>query len=124
MEIRIQKYQFLVLLMTLWIGSACGQQRKLVRNLTEFKQAVKQAKPGDKIVLANGIWKDAELIFAGKGTAQKPITLTVEQKGKVTLEGQSNLRIAGEYLVVEGLVFKMATLLPKKSLLFAATKPI
>jgi len=122
MEIRIQKYQFLVLLMILWIGSACGQQRKLVRNLTEFKQAVKQAKPGDKIVLANGVWKDAELVFAGKGTAQKPITLTVEQKGKVTLEGQSNLRIAGEYLVVEGLVFKNGYTPTKEVIAFRRNK--
>ena len=30
----------------------------------------------------------------------------MKEKGKVTLEGQSNLRMAGEYLAVEGLVFK------------------
>jgi len=46
------------------------------------------------------------LLFEGKGTKEQPITLTVEEKGKTTLEGQSNLRMAGEYLVVSGLVFK------------------
>ena len=35
-----------------------------------------------------------------------PITLKAETKGQVVLTGQSNLRLAGEYLIVEGLVFK------------------
>lgn len=56
--------------------------------------------------MSNGIWEDAELLFEAKGTEEKPIKLTVEEKGKVIFEGASNLRIAGEYLVVEGLVFK------------------
>lgn len=77
-----------------------------VSTVPEFNEAVKSAKPGDKIVLANGVWKDAELIFTGKGTAEKPITLTVQEKGKTTLEGQSYLKMAGEHLIVEGLVFK------------------
>ena len=78
----------------------------LVKDVAAFEKAVKAAKAGDKIVLANGVWKDVELVFTGEGTAENPITLTVEEKGKVTLEGQSNLRMAGEHLVLEGFVFK------------------
>jgi len=78
----------------------------LVKNIDEFKAVVKTLQPGDKIVLANGTWTDAELKFYGKGTAEKPITLTVQEKGKVFLEGQSNIRIGGEYMHVEGLVFR------------------
>ncbi|MEO1714132.1 MAG: polysaccharide lyase 6 family protein, partial [Bacteroidota bacterium] len=74
--------------------------------MEEFEAAVAKAQPGDKIILANGIWKDAELVFTGVGTKEQPIILTVEEKGGVSLEGQSNLRIAGEFLQVEGLVFK------------------
>jgi poly(beta-D-mannuronate) lyase len=76
-----------------------------VANITEFNSAVKNAKPGTTITLANGAWKNAELVFEGKGTKEQPITLNVEEKGKVTLEGKSNLQIAGEYLHIEGLVF-------------------
>lgn len=86
--------------------SCSAQEGTLVRDLDAFKEAVKQAQPGDKIVLANGVWTDAELVFTGKGTSEKPITLTVQEKGKVALEGQSFLKMGGEYLVVEGLVFK------------------
>lgn len=61
---------------------------------------------GDKVVLKNGVWKDFEILFQGQGTKEKPITLTVQEKGKVILSGQSNLRLSGQYLVVSGLVFK------------------
>ena len=78
----------------------------LVKDVAEFNDAVKNANPGDVITLANGVWKDAELVFEGNGTEENPITLTVEDKGQVTLEGNSNLQLSGEYLHVEGLVFK------------------
>lgn len=78
----------------------------LVKDVAAFDEAVKNARPGDVITLANGVWKDVELVFEAHGTEDQPITLTVETKGKVTLEGQSNIRIAGEYVIVEGLVFK------------------
>ncbi|NDV90464.1 alginate lyase [Alteromonas sp. 345S023] len=61
---------------------------------------------GDTVVLKNGRWEDFEILFKGIGTKSAPITLTAETKGKVILTGQSNLRLAGEYLVVKGLVFK------------------
>lgn len=79
---------------------------KVVKTVEEFNTMVLNAKPGDKIILANGNWEDAELIFEGKGTKEQPITLTAEEKGKVNLIGNSNLKIAGEYMVVEGLIFK------------------
>ena len=80
--------------------------RNLVKTIEEFEKAVSNAQPGDVITLANGVWKDAELVFEGNGTKENPISLTVEEKGKVTLEGASNLQLAGEHLIVEGLVFK------------------
>ena len=100
--------QLLALSFILVLLTGCGGVSNgiLVKDVPAFDEAVKSAKAGDRIVLANGIWKDAELVFTGEGTEQAPITLTVQEKGKVTLEGQSNLRIAGKYLHVEGLVFK------------------
>tara|TARA_R110000868_G_scaffold264879_1_gene523500 strand:+ start:10248 stop:12590 length:2343 start_codon:yes stop_codon:yes gene_type:complete len=80
--------------------------REVVHNVQEFNNAVANAKPGNIIVLANGIWNNAELLFEAKGTTKDPIILTVEEKGKVILTGASNLRIAGEFLIVKGLVFK------------------
>jgi poly(beta-D-mannuronate) lyase len=78
----------------------------LVSTQAEYKEAVKAAKPGDTIVLANGEWRDFEILFEGKGKSDAPITLTAETKGDVFITGQSNLRLAGKHLVVSGLVFK------------------
>ena len=78
----------------------------LVSDQQEYMDAVENLKAGDKIVLANGVWEDFEIVFAGQGEKDNPIRLTAETKGEVVLSGQSNLRLAGEYLEVSGLVFK------------------
>jgi poly(beta-D-mannuronate) lyase len=103
------KYNMLSVVLLVLALNSCkpkSQEIGMVNNVAEFNEMVKNLQPGDSIVLANGVWKDAELVFEGKGTKEEPITLTVEDKGKVTLEGASNLQLAGEYLIVNGLVFK------------------
>ena len=71
-----------------------------------FRDAVRGLEPGDTVILANGEWRDFEILFTGEGREGKPITLTAEEKGKVFITGQSNLRLAGTRLVVSGLVFR------------------
>ena len=78
----------------------------LVSTQDEYAEAVKSLKPGDTIVLANGRWENFEILFKGKGTKDAPIRLRGETPGEVILTGQSNLRLAGEYLEVSDLVFK------------------
>ncbi len=87
-------------------ASNLTSSQNLVADQAAFKEAVKQAKPGDTITLANGVWNDFEILFTGQGQKDAPIRLTAQTKGKVILSGQSNLRLAGEYLEVSGLVFK------------------
>ena len=78
----------------------------LVSSQANYEDAVDDLEPGDTVVLANGIWRDFEILFTGFGTTEQPITLTAETKGQVIIAGQSNLRMAGEHLVVSGLVFR------------------
>lgn len=77
-----------------------------VRDQNEYAHALKGIEAGDVIILANGEWKDFDLVITGKGTKQKPITVISEEAGKVFLTGQSSLRIGGEHILVTGLVFK------------------
>lgn len=77
-----------------------------VTNIEELNAAIKNAKAGDEIVLANGVWKDVQIKFYGKGTKDKPIVLRAETAGKVFIEGESDLKIGGDYLEVSGLYFK------------------
>lgn len=76
-----------------------------VTNIKEYQEKVAELLPGDTIMLAQGIWKDCLFVFYGEGTQEKPITLTVEAYGKTTIEGNSNLKMYGNNLVVDGLFF-------------------
>ena len=78
----------------------------VVHDQAEYREAVKNARPGDVIQLANGEWKNFEILLTGQGLPDQPITLTAEEKGKVFITGRSNLRLAGEHLIVSGLVFR------------------
>ncbi len=78
----------------------------LVSTVEEFDKAVSALQPGDTLVLANGTWTDAELVFKAIGQPDNPIELKAEQAGKVIIKGQSNLSISGSHLIVSGLVFK------------------
>ena len=78
-----------------------------VSDADSFNAAAKQVKAGDSIVMAAGVWADAKLaVRRAQGTASQPITITVEEKGKTTLEGGSSIRFSGEHIHVSGLVFQ------------------
>jgi len=87
---------------------AYAQSGRAIRceNVSELNAAIGSAQPGDRIVMANGTWEGADLLFDAQGDAGRPITLAAETPGKVILTGTSRLRIGGRYLVVEGLWFK------------------
>lgn len=77
-----------------------------VANVEQFAIAAKQVQAGDSIVLASGVWTDAALVLKrAQGTAEQPIVLTVQEKGKTLLQGASSLRFSGNYVHVSGLVF-------------------
>ncbi len=78
----------------------------LVQDAAEYATASANLQPGDEIVLASGTWNNARLLLKGNGTAAAPITLRAQAPGQVVLTGQSDLRLAGQYLHVADLVFR------------------
>ena len=79
---------------------------RLVADQAAYREAVRRATPGDVIVLKDGEWRDFQILFHGVGEPGKPITLTAQTQGRVLITGKSNLSLAGEHLVVSGLVFR------------------
>ncbi|MCG9792028.1 chondroitinase-B domain-containing protein [Flavobacterium algicola] len=77
-----------------------------VSNKQELNAAIKEAKAGDEIVMANGVWSDIQILFTGKGTQNEPIVLRAETAGQVFIEGLSDLKLGGTYLEVSGLYFR------------------
>src|SRR5687768_3223362 len=76
-----------------------------VKSGDDIVEAMRKARSGDELVMADGSWKADEIIFAGKGAPDKPITLRARTPGKVTMDDGSTLVIDGEHLVVSGLLF-------------------
>lgn len=99
------KINFLIIFCFIALPGAFAKSIK-VENMAQYNEKVKTLAPGDTIVLANGVWSNAELVFKGTGQKDKYIYLTAETPGKVTLEGASCLRMSGQWLHVSGLVFR------------------
>jgi len=78
----------------------------LVASQDEYLEVSASLKPGDKVILAKGVWENFEILFQGQGTQELPISLVAEEKGQVVISGESNLRLNGEHLFVSGLVFR------------------
>ena len=96
----------IALLVSLCLSCNLTAEEYFVENQQAYQNIAQRLQPGDTVTLKNGVWENFEILLSGQGTESAPITLTAETKGKVILSGQSNLRLAGQYLVVSGLVFK------------------
>ena len=101
----MKKNLFLPIIIFLLLTAKLFAQTK-VANIIELNAAVAKVKPGDVIVMANGVWNAVRIKFYGKGTKENPITLQAETAGKVIIEGLSDLKLGGEYLIVKDLYFK------------------
>ncbi|WP_407556337.1 chondroitinase-B domain-containing protein [Winogradskyella sp. 4-2091] len=104
---------YLIILSLLITLISCGEKTNsntesnlLVSTSEELQNAIKNAEPGDDIVLKNGTYNNLEIKLVGEGTEDSPITLKAETPGKVFIEGESSLEISGHYLVVDGLFFR------------------
>ncbi|WP_313217226.1 polysaccharide lyase 6 family protein [Stenotrophomonas sp.] len=78
----------------------------LVHDAAGYAQVAGRLQPGDTVILANGVWRDIDLLLRGTGKIGQPIRLTAQTPGQVILSGQSQLRLAGAYLEVSNLVFR------------------
>ncbi len=78
----------------------------LVSDPESARKAVRDAKPGDVIVLAAGEWQDADLRLDGEGSAERPVTIRAEKAGETIFTGASRIRLGGSHLVVSGLFLR------------------
>ena len=63
-----------------FITSSCQNTTSiehLVSNNYELVTAIKNANPGEKITMKNGVWKDVQIKFIGNGEKGNPITLGI-----------------------------------------------
>ena len=102
------KYNFLrtsIFVLLFVPGYAANATTYKARDITDFNKYINQVQPGDTILLLNGIWKDAGLVITSNGSENKPIVITAETPGKVQMEGNSFVKLGGNYIEVSGLLF-------------------
>src|SRR5258705_10753460 len=89
------------------VGTASGDTKEyFVSSAAGVTQLTDALRPGDVVVMTNGIWMDQRIVFRGRGTTTKPITLRAQTPGHVVLAGNSWVSMEGEHLVVSGLFSK------------------
>jgi poly(beta-D-mannuronate) lyase len=98
--------QGFALLLTMVYASSAWAAEYRVESQEEYRSVLPKLAPGDSIILKDGVWRDFEIIFEGNGKPGNPLTLRAETPGAVFLTGQSNLALAGEHLLVSGLIFR------------------
>ena len=86
--------------------SAAASRIVPVHNHAELKRAVQTAQPGDRIVLADGIYTGPSLTLASQGTEAAPIVIGAQNPLKATIK--SGIRITGQFNIVQGLDIQQA----------------
>ena len=74
--------------------------------LGDVAATLREARPGDRIVIENGRYSDLSLKWLGRGAEGKPVRIEAATPGGVEITGGSTLRLAGEWLEVSGLCFR------------------
>ncbi len=94
-----------LLLALLMLSGVARGTEFLVTSVADLSVTLLFARPGDTLIMRDGVWQNADILFKANGTAANPITLRAQTPGQVILSGTSRLRLAGSYLVVDGLQF-------------------
>jgi poly(beta-D-mannuronate) lyase len=97
---------FFILAMTVFVSMESYSREFIVTNPSQITSRMSTSLPGDTLTMANGVWNNVTILFEGNGTLGNPIMLRVQTKDQVIISGTSYLKIGGNYLTVDGLIFK------------------
>ena len=100
------KMRYALLAAALWILTACGNGPL---DISKVADGLKDAQPGDTLVVRDGIYTDVILKWEGHASAESPVVVRPETPGGVRITGASQLKIFGEGLTVCGFLFEKCT---------------
>ncbi|HEX7903900.1 MAG TPA: polysaccharide lyase 6 family protein [Chitinophagaceae bacterium] len=107
----MKKYLTAVLLFCFLITGQLFANPVTVTSIAELQQAINTAKPGDIIVLKNGVYSTtADILISAAGTKVKPIIIEAETAGNAEITGKSgfNLVSPATYIIIRGFKFTHA----------------
>ena len=91
-----------------------GSLEYLIHNEQEFNSISQQLKPGDRVMIANGVYAPWSLIINTQGTVDRPITIQAETTGKCVFTGdvgQPVFKLTGSYTILRGINFTACNVL-------------
>jgi poly(beta-D-mannuronate) lyase len=90
-----------------FITSSAFATDHLVNSPEEAITFLNKAVAGDRVILKDGVYKDALLQFRNaNGTQDKQVWFMAQTPGKVFFEGNSTLSFGGNYITVSGFVWQ------------------
>jgi poly(beta-D-mannuronate) lyase len=79
-----------------------------VSTISDLQQAVNSARPGDRIILASGIYQTSgPLIIKSSGNEKQPVSIEAEITGKTEISGLDGFHIEAptSYTIIKGFLF-------------------
>ncbi|NII27637.1 hypothetical protein HB364_21320 [Pseudoflavitalea sp. X16] len=102
----------LLSLLLLMSGGNLFAKTILVKSLPALQTAIDHAKPGDVIMVADGVYTTtANITIRNSGTASQPITIIAQKTGAAEVTGAGGFVIEGPsaYIVIQGFTFTHAS---------------
>ncbi|MDP3437517.1 MAG: polysaccharide lyase 6 family protein [Bacteroidales bacterium] len=98
------------ILTTLFIAFTLNLSAKsLSVTLTDLGSKLIHSLPGDTLIVEPGIYKDIKVELKAFGTKDNPIVIRCAKPGDVIITGHSSLKLAGEWVEIDGLFFRDGT---------------
>ena len=71
-----------------------------------FAERAAGLRPGDELVVRDGVYAAWQAELVGEGTAERPVVIRAETPGGVIFKGDTRLRITGRFITLKGFRFE------------------
>ncbi len=100
-----------ILLLVLPLSGTLLANTVVVSSVADLQKSIDDAKPGDIILLKNGVYTTtADIVINKAGSKDAPITIAAENTGGAEINGSGGISLVSpaSYIVIRGFIFKHA----------------